>query len=464
MNVLNRFGGLAVLFFFLRPNYNLCLQLPDNFMHVYQNMNFSGLFIRDQNVFRLIPDNSTLAALGLGNADRRYTGVKPFKFGREVSRITTTPSFDKKILKLFKNEKFVRNVRNLRLNLCNAAFILLRNQLTFCSRNRSYSPQLDLTTDRVMCAPFTSANTTSFVLFQDTKEAVFGEDPRAIINRNKIELTFNYCNISVWPSRFMLTAKLNYDPYQGQTDIHIHHADIRGMIPEHAPYSEQKNWTPFTYNETLYFIYSINPHQILHLFENASSVPTTHPHPYIRTLSIAELVATSHVSDLHWSYGELRGGTPASLIDGVYLSFFHSRRVGPSSGRYTYFMGAYTFAAKPPFQILAISPKPIVVKAFYQGRYRSSTFDYIVFPTSYMVDLQWIYLYVGYQDREMWKVVLNRTALLGSLSRVRSQVIGSSSWKTVSYHSSRRDGEVFESNRSTFAHHRPVHKSYRLCI
>jgi hypothetical protein len=63
-------------------------------------------------------------------------------------------------------------------------------------------------------------------------------------------------------------------------------------------------------------------------------------------------------------WGIPRGGTPAILIDGEYLSFFHSS-FEDEKGIIWYIMGAYTFASVPPFQMTRISPCPFLFKGIY---------------------------------------------------------------------------------------------------
>ena len=47
----------------------------------------------------------------------------------------------------------------------------------------------------------------------------------------------------------------------------------------------------------------------------------------------------------HWSWGEMRGGTPALRVDSNhYLSFFHSSGRLSKKAPLTYVMGAYLFS------------------------------------------------------------------------------------------------------------------------
>lgn len=62
---------------------------------------------------------------------------------------------------------------------------------------------------------------------------------------------------------------------------------------------------------------------------------------------------------IRWEFGAPRGGTPALLVNGEYLAFFHSKKRvfkhGTTSKIGTYFMGAYTFSSEPPFMLLRAS-------------------------------------------------------------------------------------------------------------
>lgn len=64
---------------------------------------------------------------------------------------------------------------------------------------------------------------------------------------------------------------------------------------------------------------------------------------------------------LRWPYGEIRGGTVPLPYDGKLISFFHSRlnnEMPPVTHRY--YIGAILRKSEPPFQMLAISKRPIL--------------------------------------------------------------------------------------------------------
>ena len=64
---------------------------------------------------------------------------------------------------------------------------------------------------------------------------------------------------------------------------------------------------------------------------------------------------------LRWPYGEVRGGTVPLPYDGKLISFFHSSLDNfPPPNPRCYFIGAVLRKDEPPFQMLAISKRPIL--------------------------------------------------------------------------------------------------------
>ena len=85
-------------------------------------------------------------------------------------------------------------------------------------------------------------------------------------------------------------------------------------------------------NNQLFFIYSVNPHEILY--------------PNLLTGECYKFYSTW--KELNWEWGHLKGGTTPQQVDGQFLSFFHSGVFGPSQASdkwhlWHYFFGAYTF-------------------------------------------------------------------------------------------------------------------------
>lgn len=169
----------------------------------------------------------------------------------------------------------------------------------------------------------------------------------------------------------------------------------------------EKNWVPFDYEGQLLLAYSLSPHRIFR--------------PLLDSSGQCETVAISE-KPIDWDWGELRGGTPGLLDDGAYLSFFHSWKDMSSihSENKTvshYFMGAYIFSPSPPFEITAISPKPIIGKGFYTGQSYKPYWKPVkaIFPCGFVFDDHFIWVAYGRDDHEIWIVKLNKKGLLGSL-------------------------------------------------
>lgn len=183
---------------------------------------------------------------------------------------------------------------------------------------------------------------------------------------------------------------------------------FEGEIPD----IREKNWVPFIYNNELLLAYSIVPHIIFRPLFGTQSCETF----------------TKSKAYLHWDFGEIRGGTPAHIIRGEYLAFFHSSKYLVSNLSYKksiahYFMGAYTFEKEPPFKLTKISPKPIVGKNFYNGPLYKPYWKPIrcVFPCGYVFDDKYIWLAYGRQDHEVWIAKIEINGLLNSLIPVHAQ-------------------------------------------
>jgi predicted GH43/DUF377 family glycosyl hydrolase len=167
----------------------------------------------------------------------------------------------------------------------------------------------------------------------------------------------------------------------------------------------QKNWVPFEWNKTLLLSYTINPHDVIY--------------PNLRDGEC--YIYFESEGHIEWDFGLIRGGTPALLVDGEYLSFFHSGTILSSLASWGwemwhYFMGAYTFSAEPPFKVTKFSPYPIVAEEFYtQGSY----WKRVIFPGGFVVKDALIYLAYGKDDSEIWIATIDKLELKKSLLPVK---------------------------------------------
>jgi hypothetical protein len=176
----------------------------------------------------------------------------------------------------------------------------------------------------------------------------------------------------------------------------------------------QKNWSPFTYNGTVHYVQSINP---LHIVKTTQSIFDKGG----ESSMYAESVSLSDTVRHFYDYGELRGGSNAVFLqaENKFISFFHSScwLPGPSKTK-TYFMGAYTFTAHPPFRILEISPFPLVTRDLYSGPwslYPNRRNDYVIFPGGLILRNDLLVLSFGRNDHEGWLCSFKLRELLESL-------------------------------------------------
>ncbi len=223
------------------------------------------------------------------------------------------------------------------------------------------------------------------------------EDARLFSYRGRIFVIYND-NIDqviphYWDRRDMFIAELTYENGRFQLTVPLK------LVYEEV-YKQvmcQKNWMPFEANGKLMFIYSISPHKILY--------------PNLLSGSCYSCYETSALLD--WSLGKLRGSTPPQLVDGEYLCFFHSALEASSDASFGkdlwhYFMGAYTFSPKPPFEITKISPRPIIGKGFYTKSYCEKR---VIFPGGFVDGGPYLYVAYGKDDCEMWIATLDKAAL-----------------------------------------------------
>lgn len=201
--------------------------------------------------------------------------------------------------------------------------------------------------------------------------------------------------------RRILIAKVHFDNGKFYTDPPEMILSFEGEKEQRC----EKNWTPFVYDGELYLIYSLTPHRILRYLPGTGSCET--------------FSTTS--SQISWPWGALRGGTQAYLIDGKYMSFFHSSidmATVHSKGKNIqhYLIGAYTFSSEPPFEITSVSPEPIVGKGFYSGpEYKTWKPLRVVFADGYVYDDKYIWVVYGKQDFEMWIAKIDKKLLFDSL-------------------------------------------------
>jgi len=194
--------------------------------------------------------------------------------------------------------------------------------------------------------------------------------------------------------------------------LETHHPLSQISIAHESGVRHQKNWSPFYYKHPtsglygLYFIYTSIPHRIVSVNESVYSLTGSNS-----TLDNedglmfgkkihANTVCLTNNSQIHWTYGEVRGGTQAELVslnkgggggvddDMRYLTFFHSSCTHTPHTS-TYFLGAYLFEAHPPFAITHFSKEPIIDFVMYNETfgwcYKTGHPDFSIMPLTFVV-------------------------------------------------------------------------------
>ncbi|MBI5346851.1 MAG: hypothetical protein HZB76_06910 [Chlamydiae bacterium] len=163
----------------------------------------------------------------------------------------------------------------------------------------------------------------------------------------------------------------------------------------------EKNWVPFVDEDKLLLAYSLMPHKIMELQD-------------LKTNSLKHYVYPNNpcFTRFHWEFGAPRGGTPAKLVDGEYLAFFHSCFKGINKAWYV--MGAYTFQAKPPFKITRVSKYPIILSNITSTR--------ITYPAGFVLgkekDKEVIFVSYGENDTCSKIMTIDKAKLFESLKKV----------------------------------------------
>jgi predicted GH43/DUF377 family glycosyl hydrolase len=242
--------------------------------------------------------------------------------------------------------------------------------------------------------------------FGASKTPSQSEDPRLFSYRGRIFLIYNdnfeNTNPNYWQRRDMFIAELLF------TDKRFKISAPLKLIYEEKYNTQfwQKNWIPFEWDGCLLLSYSFIPHEIL----------------YANLANGNCYKCYESTAQISWEFGKLRGSTPPLLVDGEYLGFFHSATYIPSmyswdENLWYYFIGAYTFSAKPPFEVTSYTPQPIIGKGFYTLSNREKR---VIFPGGYVVSDSKIYMVYGKDDYEMWIATIDKGALKKALVPVKN--------------------------------------------
>lgn len=195
---------------------------------------------------------------------------------------------------------------------------------------------------------------------------------------------------------------LDYASWEKPDEMHYYHGQRT---------VKQKNWVPFEYNKTLHFVHTFYPMQVVKVIG----------HDYNNFGRMELVIKQTEMLPLPWkrAYGwPIRGGTPAILVRGVYLSLFHAVvKKSNYRERHTYVMGAVTFCPHPPFNLLSMSAVPIAKQMLYDGRWAAPDIFYVVFPAGIHLtdDGNYLWVTLGHQDGDGYMIKLEVEGLFNSM-------------------------------------------------
>lgn len=250
--------------------------------------------------------------------------------------------------------------------------------------------------------------------FTPTKEVVILEtgnehspDPRLFFHNDQLFIT--YAHLTLWGPPYECCIGLStVNSSSLQTENNY------DLLYKKGP--REKNWAPFSYtneqgNSELYFVYEFNPFTVLRVQEPITGdIEQNIPTDFSKKVRVEE-----------WErkWGKIRGGTPALLVDGEYLTFFHSSF--KAQNLYWYVFGAMTFDNKPPFTLKRISEYPILFKDIYQAPLapRRNPLVRAMFPSGFVQETlnkkEVFHVLCGENDSAMTVVTLDKKELLKTL-------------------------------------------------
>jgi len=167
------------------------------------------------------------------------------------------------------------------------------------------------------------------LVIQDEKKA--HEDPRLFEFQGRLCMSYVSCALPTFHCLIKYVELSKPDRWLASAPVE-HPYIVRNP--------REKNHVPFPVGDRLHLIYRENPQQIIFTAGERGDLVT----PALR-----------------WPYGEIRGGTTPMAYHGKLLKFFHSslrNEMPPLTWRY--YVGAMLMEPEPPFQMLAVSKRPIL--------------------------------------------------------------------------------------------------------
>jgi predicted GH43/DUF377 family glycosyl hydrolase len=235
-------------------------------------------------------------------------------------------------------------------------------------------------------------NTTQLlnVVSHSPKFSLTAEDARLLSVGDRIFIFFNDLPLLQTPGNFAMY----FGELIEEQGMFVLKEPAKRLNYAHAVQIE-KNWSPFSSGDRVYVIYSDQPRVILEVDLN--------------TGDCQEVART--ILNWDWSLGQIRGGTPAYLVNDTLLTFFHSSFPAETSKGRAYVMGAYAFDKDPPFSVRRMTPWPLGDLADYA----EDNSRKVVFPGGMVVQGRFIHIAWGKGDKRIFITTFDRERLLSSM-------------------------------------------------
>jgi len=299
----------------------------------------------------------------------------------------------------------------------NPAIIKWNERLLLCGEFQSHGTQLIFSWINDTRYPFYSVEDHLGIATKVHKlqTELYGIDPRLLaISEDKFLVIYSLYGKHVRNGGIVLAG---YEKNKTNNSTMEFYLTPRKMYLEGDKDSKQKNWMPFLYNNTPHFIQRINPMHVVKILYHDETGQC-----------VAGSVSLQPKLAVHWEYGEIRGGTNAVLLEdiGEYLGLFHSMGNFAMESKSTYFFGAFTFSAEPPFRLLRLSHTPILDKdsknsnLLYDGpwfRVMGLPINFVNYPTGLFVEQAAgiVHISFGHNDITGYRGKINLQELLDSM-------------------------------------------------
>lgn len=218
-------------------------------------------------------------------------------------------------------------------------------------------------------------------------------EPRVFSWRNELFLQTTFFNN--WQDRtelWKIEAEDKNIRVIKRLSVFEHILDYKGYVK-----GREKNWTPLVKDDSLFFVYSINPHRVLLYNEEKNNV---------------KLFANMGWNPQQkWLHGLRGNAKPFLLGQDYYISTFHN----PDHS-----FGFYIFEAKYPFKVVKCSKFPIFIRKDGESITSEKLYyaPYLFFPTGLEVDEGLIKISSGINDIKTCIIHFDKNDILSSMTEV----------------------------------------------